>query len=37
MIKATKHIYYVQLHSWNEVFYSVHNEPLDDGDFSVHI
>ena len=32
MIKATKRIYYGQLHSWGEIFYSMYNEPLDDGD-----
>lgn len=29
MIKAIKHIYYDQVHSWGEIFYSVYNEPLD--------
>lgn len=29
MIKATKHIYYDQVHSCGEIFYSVYNEPLD--------
>lgn len=32
MIKATKRIYYDQVHSWGEIFYSVYNEPLDDSD-----
>lgn len=32
MIKATKCIYNGQPHSWDEIFYSVYNEPLDDGD-----
>lgn len=31
---ATKHIYYGQLHSWGELFYSTCNELLDDDDFA---